>query len=118
MKISVAVCALALTLCGPALALTAEEQAKIDNYRVYLQNSYKVQNAYKARRVAEEKARCAKLGGVSIGMKPEQIAKSCWGKPIKINETLTSRGNHEQWVYGGGYLYLDNGVVTSIQTSR
>jgi hypothetical protein len=83
MKIFVTVITFALTLSGPALALTAEEQAKIDSYRAYLQESYREQNAYKARRVAEEKARCAKLGGVSIGMKPEQIAKSCWGKPYE-----------------------------------
>jgi hypothetical protein len=56
--------------------------------------------------------------GVSIGMTAEQIRKSSWGKPRSINETITAAGKHEQWVYGGGYLYLENGVLTSIQTSR
>jgi len=56
--------------------------------------------------------------GVSIGMTAEQIRKSSWGKPKSINETITAGGKHEQWVYGGGYLYLENGVLTSIQTSR
>jgi hypothetical protein len=56
--------------------------------------------------------------GVSIGMTAEQVRKSSWGKPKSINETITARGKHEQWVYGGGYLYLENGVLTSIQTSR
>jgi hypothetical protein len=56
--------------------------------------------------------------GVSIGMSAEQVRKSSWGEPKSINETITARGKHEQWVYGGGYLYLENGVLTSIQTSR
>jgi hypothetical protein len=56
--------------------------------------------------------------GVSIGMTGEEVRKSSWGKPKSINETITARGKHEQWVYGGGYLYLDNGILTSIQTSR
>lgn len=74
------------------------------------------------RRAKAEKAsiesRCKKLGGVNIGMDSASVLKSCWGKPARINETVTARGRHEQWVYGGGYLYLDNGVVSSIQTSR
>jgi hypothetical protein len=56
--------------------------------------------------------------GVSIGMTAEDVRNSSWGKPKSINETITTRGKHEQWVYGGGYLYLENGVLTSIQTSR
>jgi hypothetical protein len=56
--------------------------------------------------------------GVSIGMTGEQVRKSSWGRPKSINETITARGKHEQWVYGGNYLYFENGVLTSIQTSR
>jgi hypothetical protein len=56
--------------------------------------------------------------GVSIGMIAEQVRKSSWGKPRSINETITAGGQHEQWVYSGGYLYLENGVLTSIQTHR
>jgi len=61
---------------------------------------------------------CVTKGGVSIGMTANEIYASCWGKPRRVNETVTARGRHEQWVYGGGYLYLDNGVLTSIQTSH
>ena len=39
--------------------------------------------------------------GVNIGMTSEQVRKSSWGKPKSINETITARGKHEQWVYGG-----------------
>ena len=36
--------------------------------------------------------------------------------PNSINKTTTENGVHEQWVYGNGrYIYLDDGVVTSIQ---
>jgi hypothetical protein len=61
---------------------------------------------------------CDRKGGASIGDNAATILKSCWGKPKTINQTITARGRHEQWVYNGGYLYLENGVVTSIQTSR
>jgi hypothetical protein len=59
-----------------------------------------------------------KDNGVRIGMTVEEVRKSSWGKPRSINETITAGGKHEQWVYGGGYLYIENGVLTSIQTSR
>jgi hypothetical protein len=65
-----------------------------------------------------ERATCDRKGGVSIGMSKEQVYASCWGRPRKVNETITAGGRHEQWVYGGGYVYLTNGTVTSIQTSR
>jgi hypothetical protein len=70
------------------------------------------------RRAAGQKDRCARLGGAKIGLDAEGVRKSCWGKPQRINTTTTANHTHEQWVYGGGYLYLDDGVVTSIQTSR
>ena len=40
------------------------------------------------------------------------------GSPTRINTTVTAAGTHEQWVYGGDYVYLTNDVVTSFQTSR
>jgi hypothetical protein len=75
-------------------------------------------HAENARRVAAQKDRCDRLGGARIGMTSNGVLKSCWGKPRHVNTTITARGKHEQWVYGGGYLYLDDGVVTSIQTSN
>lgn len=54
-----------------------------------------------------------------IGMSAKEVEKTSWGKPDQINETKTRYGVHEQWVYDGkGYVYLDDGVVTAIQTSR
>jgi hypothetical protein len=55
-------------------------------------------------------------GGVSIGMTAAQVRASNWGRPQTINRSSGRYGTHEQWVYGGhNYLYLQNGVVTSIQ---
>jgi hypothetical protein len=62
----------------------------------------------------EAKHDCDRRGGVAVGMTKAQVYASCWGKPKSINETTTASRNHEQLVY----VYLDNGVVTSIQTSR
>ncbi|MEC0106773.1 hypothetical protein P4H27_07455 [Paenibacillus taichungensis] len=51
-----------------------------------------------------------------IGMTEEKVLESTWGKPQKINKTKNKYGVSEQWVYGSGrYVYLDDGIVTSIQ---
>lgn len=64
------------------------------------------------------KSRCNERGGASIGMTAQEALSSCWGKPSRVNETLNASGKHEQWVYEGGYLYFDDGRLTSIQTTR
>ena len=53
-------------------------------------------------------------GKVKIGMTKEMCLLS-WGTPDKINETITAGKNSQQWVYYNGYIYLTNGIVTSIQ---
>ena len=55
--------------------------------------------------------------GVSIGMNADDVLQSSWGKPERVNKTRTAAGMHEQWVYRNNYIYLDNGIVTAIQTS-
>ena len=51
-----------------------------------------------------------------IGMTAEEVEASSWGKPDRKNITEAYYGTHEQWVYEGkGYVYLDDGIVTSIQ---
>jgi len=48
-----------------------------------------------------------------------QVLASSWGKPSKKNVTVTSGVTHEQWVYGNSnYLYFDDGILKSIQTSK
>ncbi|WP_180287760.1 hypothetical protein [Janthinobacterium sp. 35] len=49
-------------------------------------------------------------------MTAKQVRASNWGGPESVNRSTGTYGVHEQWVYGGGnYIYLENGVVTSIQ---
>ena len=66
-----------------------------------------------------------------IGMTQSEAANSRWGRPWDINETITSLGNHEQWVYRGylpedecgsrdnsskfRFLYFENGRLVAIQ---
>lgn len=51
----------------------------------------------------------------TIGMTADEVYNSTWGAPQKINRTDTLSGEREQWVYENGYIYLENGYVTSIQ---
>lgn len=52
---------------------------------------------------------------VKIGFTKE-MCEIAWGKPEKINTTITNSVTSEQWVYGlGTYLYFRNGKLTSIQ---
>lgn len=53
--------------------------------------------------------------GVKIGMSQDEVRQSSWGRPNSVNRTSTSRGTHEQWVYGGGYLYFEDGILTTVQ---
>lgn len=55
-------------------------------------------------------------GQIRIGMTARMVRES-WGRPNDINRTITATGVREQWVYGGGrYVYLEDGVVVTIQT--
>jgi hypothetical protein len=59
-------------------------------------------------------------GKVRTGMTAAEVKRS-WGSPTKINTSIGSYGKHEQWVYErenykNQYLYIQNGVLTSMQT--
>ena len=59
---------------------------------------------------------------VAVGMSAAEVVRS-WGKPSKVNASIGSYGRHEQWIYRRGdvtaqYVYVDNGRVTSIQTTE
>lgn len=56
---------------------------------------------------------------ITIGLTDQEVLnKTTWGKPNRINKTETAYGIREQWVYDRGYLYFEDGYLTSIQTSR
>lgn len=53
-----------------------------------------------------------------IGTASYDLEQEC-GSPISKNVSGGAYGKHEQWVYGGGiYLYLENGHMTSFQSSH
>lgn len=45
----------------------------------------------------------------------KQMCIEALGKPERINKTTSIYGNSEQWVYSGGYLYFENGLLTTVQ---
>ena len=69
------------------------------------------------RQWSDEELLSVACGGIVIGMSAEQVVAS-WGRPNDINRSIYSSGVHEQWVYGeldASYVYLEDGVVTSLQ---
>jgi len=49
-----------------------------------------------------------------IGMTKSEVESSTWGRPKKINKDTYYWGTREQWVYDNGYIYFEDGIVTSI----
>ena len=125
---TILIAAVLSSIAAPALASSLEEATA--NMARYQQEAIKSQLEYEATRrverraehakeVARVKALCERLGGVRVGLNAEGVRKSCWGKPAQINTTKTEDHTREQWVYGTGhYVYLTDGLVTAIQTSR
>ena len=55
-------------------------------------------------------------GSYWIGMTKDMAIESL-GNPETVNSSVGSWGVNEQWVYYSLYLYFDNGVLTSYQSS-
>jgi len=53
-------------------------------------------------------------GKIWVGATDKQAILS-WGRPEDVNRTITANKVHEQWVYSGGYIYIENGIVTAMQ---
>ena len=72
---------------------------------------------------AKKPASCDRRQAVSIGMTRAQLYGSCWGEPTSISASTVGRPGDrhnfsELLVYQGfDYIFLENGVVTSIQVS-
>jgi len=85
------------------------------------QRSEQAQQAIASRKANVDAAISA--GKVLVGMSAEEVMKS-WGAPSKVNQTINAAGTHEQWIYdlgaygGAAYVYLNNGVVTTIQAPQ
>jgi hypothetical protein len=61
---------------------------------------------------------CSKLPAPTVGMSAAQVVSSCWGKPDHAAEETTARGKTSVWTYPEGYVYLADGTVVKIVTSR
>lgn len=88
-----------------------EEAKKLPGLRRQLTAQIARDEEGERRRLAAEKRK----EGVRLGMSQEDVLASSWGRPRKINRTTNVYGVREQWVYDGGYLYFQDGVLTSIQ---
>jgi len=57
-------------------------------------------------------------GKIIIGMTEEMLIES-WGKPQRVNKTITKYGTRKQYVYGSSqYIYIgENGEIETIQSS-
>ena len=80
---------------------------KIKSYEEYIEKERKEEERINAMKNKEPK----------IGMTAEEVEYGAWGKPDKINKDTYSWGTTEQWVYKKGYVYFQNGRVTSVSES-
>lgn len=101
-----------------------ERQETEEAARVAASNRRRSQQAMEARTAEinakpwpSEMKRLVVARQVRIGMTAEMVRLS-WGSPTRVNSTVLPSGRREQWVYSDDYVYLDNGVVAAIQTSR
>ena len=109
-----ALIALAILISTPALADLASADRYSQEHRAWIASRV----AATEKGIADQKALCARVGGVRIGLTAAGVLKSCWGKPHRVNTTQTASQRQEQWVYGAAYVYLTDGVVTAVQFSR
>jgi hypothetical protein len=61
---------------------------------------------------------CNRNKVISVGMTVTQLYASCWGKPKSINISVMGSTKTEMLLYEGyNYVYAENGIVKSIETS-
>lgn len=86
-----------------------EERAERENLRA--------EEALIKRLEKKEIEDCIRQGKVKIGMTREEAVRA-WGNPTEINDTFSTRGKRQQWVYNRrGYIYFNEaGVLYSIQS--
>jgi hypothetical protein len=64
-------------------------------------------------------AECKRKGDPKLGMNAAQVAATCWGPPSYVNTKIRQSGKYEQYVYGDNkFVYLQNGIVTSVSVKR
>lgn len=58
----------------------------------------------------------AALRDPEVGMTADEVRASAWGSPSSTESSETNSGVREQWIYEFGKVYLENGVVTLVQS--
>ena len=69
-------------------------------------------------RAEQRQELCAKTPKPSIRMTSAQVFSSCWGKPDHAANPYGTRETRSMELYTEGYVYLSDGVVIKIITSR
>ena len=93
----------------------SEDEATAANERIV--QSKKEFNEKRTAKMLEEVAGEEALAQMDPrpGMTADEVRKTKWGKPDKVNKNTYSWGVTEQWVYEGkGYVYLQDGIVDSV----
>jgi hypothetical protein len=118
-------------------AVAARKEAEREQQRAEQEQEQKRQTDERRQREqrAEDEAakRCRGRPSIEIGMTQQEALASKWGRPWDINTTETATHKRAQWVYnsgpeckedgtpnkygGHGYLYFDDGKLTTIQKS-
>ncbi|MDE6159785.1 MAG: hypothetical protein K2F69_06855 [Bacteroidaceae bacterium] len=98
-----------------------ENSQSVDEFEEYqkqqdaiYQERNKQRLATLTKKYGEKYAKSIADGRIKIGM-TEEMCREAGGEPEKINTTITKDTFYEQWVYKYKYVYLENGIVTSIQ---
>lgn len=61
---------------------------------------------------------CDRSKAISVGMTMAEVYASCWGKPKSVNSSMLGSTKTEMLFYEGyNYVYLENGIVKSIEMS-
>ncbi len=91
--------------------LETDNSAQLEKLRTDLTRKQQKIDADRAKADAAQR----KKEGVRIGMTPDDVRASSWGKPERINRHTNAYGVTEQWVYpGGSYIYFRNGLIEGI----
>lgn len=100
----------------PALKVKAEEQEKLERQQKEEQEELERQQKEEQEELErQQKIEEERLKMPRIGMTAFEVEKTRWGHPNKINRDTYSWGITEQWVYNDwGYVYFENGIVTSV----
>jgi hypothetical protein len=98
------------------MALKMEEE-KAEREKAALEKRTQERMDRLIKKYGKENGERISYGEYWIGMSPEMATESL-GNPETINHSVGSWGVNEQWVYPSLYLYFDNGVLTSYQSSN